>query len=246
VTGKGACEDGRLCAPDARLYNACMSDHDFGEPKKRRSSGAFDADVDPIIADMTGIAVPLSLANHFLIATPGMADTRFSETVVYLLEHTPERAMGVVINRPTELTLEKLFERVDMKLEIALLGAQPVCYGGPMATDRGFVLHDQHDVEYGSTLTATGDDGLGLALTTSKDVLEAIADGRGPKHVMVALGYASWEAGQLESEIALNAWLTVKADPSVIFDVPHARRRASAMHLLGFDPIMLSGDVGHA
>ena len=143
-----------------------MSDHDFGEPKNRRNSGVFDADVDPIIADMTGLSVPLSLANHFLIATPGMADTRFSETVVYLLEHTPERAMGVVINRPTELTLEKLFERVDMKLEIALLGAQPVCYGGPMATDRGFVLHDQHDAEYGSTLTAASDDGEGLALTT--------------------------------------------------------------------------------
>ncbi len=188
----------------------------------------------------------LSLANHFLIAMPSMADSRFSDTVVYLLEHTPERAMGVVINRPTDLTLEKLFERVDMKLEIAVLGAQPVCYGGPMATDRGFVLHDQSDVEYGSTLTARGDDGGGLSLTTSKDVLEAMAEGRGPKHVMVALGYAGWDAGQLESEIALNAWLTVPADPSVVFDVPHAHRRTSAIHLLGFDPVMLSGEAGHA
>ena len=185
----------------------------------------------------------LSLANHFLIAMPSMADSRFSDTVVYLLEHTPERAMGVVINRPTDLTLEKLFERVDMKLEIAVLGAQPVCYGGPMATDRGFVLHDQSDAAYGSTLTA---DNNGLSLTTSKDVLEAMADGRGPKHVMVALGYAGWDAGQLESEIALNAWLTVEADPAVVFDVPHARRRASAIHLLGFDPAMLSGEAGHA
>ena len=185
----------------------------------------------------------LSLANHFLIAMPSMADSRFSDTVVYVLEHTPERAMGVVINRPTDLTLEKLFERVDMKLEIAVLGAQPVCYGGPMATDRGFVLHDQADADYGSTLTA---DNNGLSLTTSKDVLEAMADGRGPKHVMVALGYAGWDAGQLESEIALNAWLTVEADPSVVFDVPHARRRASAIHLLGFDPAMLSGEAGHA
>ena len=183
----------------------------------------------------------LSLANHFLIAMPSMADSRFSDTVVYMLEHTPDRAMGVVINRPTDLTLDKLFERVDMKLEIALLGAQPVCYGGPMATDRGFVLHDQSDVEYGSTLTADN----GLSLTTSKDVLEAMAEGRGPKHVMVALGYAGWDAGQLESEIALNAWLTVEADPSVVFDVPHAQRRASAIHLLGFDPVMLSGEAGH-
>jgi putative transcriptional regulator len=188
----------------------------------------------------------LSLANHFLIAMPSMADSRFSDTVVYLLEHTPERAMGVVINRPTDLTLEKLFERVDMKLEIAVLGAQPVCYGGPMATDRGFVLHDQSDVEYGSTLRAQDDHGRGLSLTTSKDVLEAMADGRGPKHVMVALGYAGWDAGQLESEIALNAWLTVQADPAVIFETPHADRRSSAMHLLGFDPAMLSGEAGHA
>ncbi len=184
----------------------------------------------------------LSLANHFLIAMPSMADERFSNTVVYLFEHTAERAMGVVINRPTDLTLEKLFERVDMKLEIAVLGAQPVCYGGPMATDRGFVLHDQSDAEYGSTLTAGG----GLSLTTSKDVLEAIADGRGPRKVMVALGYAGWDAGQLESEIARNAWLTVRADPAVVFDVPHAQRRASAMQLLGFDPMMLSGEAGHA
>ncbi|MEO8936312.1 MAG: YqgE/AlgH family protein [Burkholderiaceae bacterium] len=187
-------------------------------------------------------ASTLSFANHFLIAMPSMADSRFSDTVVYVLEHTSERAMGVVINRPTDLTLEKLFERVDMKLEIAMLGAQPVCYGGPMATDRGFVLHDQSDADYGSTLTAE----RGLSLTTSKDVLEAMAEGRGPKHVMVALGYAGWDAGQLESEIALNAWLTVAADPAVVFDVPFSERRASAIQLLGFDPSMLSGEAGHA
>jgi len=227
------------------VYNAGMSDHDLADGQtdgterggKSRSNAGSGNPSNPST---------LSLANHFLIAMPSMADSRFSDTVVYLLEHTAERAMGVVINRPTDLTLEKLFERVDMKLEIAVLGAQPVCYGGPMATDRGFVLHDQSDVEYGSTLTAQGDHGSGLSLTTSKDVLEAMADGRGPKHVMVALGYAGWDAGQLESEIALNAWLTVPADPAVVFDVPHADRRNSAIHLLGFDPAMLSGEAGHA
>ena len=218
-----------------------MSDHDLADETERDGNSRSNAGSGSPSNPST-----LSLANHFLIAMPSMADSRFSDTVVYMLEHTPERAMGVVINRPTDLTLEKLFERVDMKLEIAVLGAQPVCYGGPMATDRGFVLHDQSDVEYGSTLTAQGDDGSGLSLTTSKDVLEAMADGRGPKHVMVALGYAGWDAGQLESEIALNAWLTVQADPSVVFDVPHANRRASAIHLLGFDPAMLSGEAGHA
>ncbi len=214
---------------DIAHYNARMSDHASADGKtKAAATGASP--------------VTLSLANHFLIAMPSMADERFSETVVYVLEHTPERAMGVVINRPTDLTLEKLFERVEMKLEIAVLVAQPVCYGGPIATDRGFVLHDQVDAQYGSTLTAED----GLSVTTSKDVLEAIADGRGPRHVMVALGYAGWSGGQLESEIAQNAWLTVRADPAVVFDVPHAHRRASAMQLLGFDPMMLSGDAGHA
>ena len=218
-------------------YNARMSDHASADGKtKAAKTGATPA------THSSTLTSTLSLANHFLIAMPSMADERFADTVVYMLEHTPERAMGVVINRPTDLTLEKLFERVEMKLEIAVLGAQPVCYGGPMATDRGFVLHDQADAQYGSTLTAED----GLSVTTSKDVLEAIADGRGPKHVMVALGYAGWGGGQLENEIARNAWLTVRADPSVVFDVPHAHRRASAMQLLGFDPMMLSGDAGHA
>ena len=219
------------------VYNVCVSDPSSADgTTSAATAGSTDA-----LHSST-----LSLANHFLIAMPSMADSRFSDTVVYMLEHTAERAMGVVINRPTDLTLEKLFEQVDMKLEIVPLGAQPVCYGGPMATDRGFVLHDQSDAEYGSTLTARDADGDGLSLTTSKDVLEAMASGRGPKHVMVALGYAGWDAGQLESEIALNAWLTVPADPAVVFDVPHARRRESAMNLLGFDPVMLSGEAGHA
>lgn len=187
-------------------------------------------------------AAALNLADHFLIAMPSMADPRFSDTVVYVLEHTAERAMGVVINRPTDLTLEKLFEHVDMKLEIGSLVGEPVCYGGPVATDHGFVLHDQSDARYDSTLAAEN----GLSLTTSKDVLEAMASGSGPKNIMVALGYAGWDAGQLEAEIAHNAWLTVRADPAVVFDVPHAHRRASAMALLGFDPMMLSGDAGHA
>lgn len=220
-----------------------MSDPSSADGETRRIEGPLQgASTDAA----SGSSSAFSLANHFLIAMPSMADSRFSDTVVYLLEHTAERAMGVVINRPTDLTLEKLFERVDMKLEIEVLGAQPVCYGGPMATDRGFVLHDQSDAEYGSTLKAQGQRGTGLSLTTSRDVLEAMADGRGPRHVMVALGYAGWDAGQLESEIALNAWLTVEADPAVVFDVPHAQRRNSAMHLLGFDPAMLSGEAGHA
>ena len=230
-------DPGPIVPTQVAVYNARMSDHASADGKtKAAQTGASPA---TLTSTLTGT---LSLANHFLIAMPSMADERFSDTVVYLLEHTPERAMGVVINRPTDLTLEKLFERVEMKLEIALLGAQPVCYGGPIATDRGFVLHDQADANYGSTLTAED----GLSVTTSKDVLEAIAEGRGPRHVMVALGYAGWSGGQLESEIAQNAWLTVRADPSVVFEVPHAHRRASAMQLLGFDPMMLSGDAGHA
>jgi putative transcriptional regulator len=183
-----------------------------------------------------------SLANHFLIAMPSMADPSFSGTVIYLCEHDDRGALGLVINRPTDLTLERLFERVDLKLEIAPLADSPVLYGGPVQTERGFVLHDQRNVEYNSTLVVAG----GLVLTTSKDVLEAVAGGEGPAHLLVTLGYASWAAGQLEQEISLNAWLTVRADPAIVFDVPHEQRLTAAMHLLGFDPAMLSQQAGHA
>ncbi len=186
--------------------------------------------------------MPFSLANHFLIAMPNMADPMFTRTVIYVCEHSEEGALGLVINRPTDLTLETLFDRVDLKLEIAPLNASPVLYGGPVRQDRGFVLHDQTEAQYHSTVTVDG----GLALTMSKDVLEAVVQGIGPRRLLVTLGYAGWGEGQLEHEIGLNAWLTVPADPSIVFDIPPAERFAAAMQLLGIDPAMLSVQAGHA
>ncbi len=183
-----------------------------------------------------------SLANHFLIAMPSMTDPSFSGTVIYLCEHGPGGALGLVINKPTELTLQNLFERVDLTLSSEQLGATPVLYGGPVDTNRGFVLHNQTDSRYDSTLQVRE----GLVLTMSKDVLEAVAGGEGPPKMVVTLGHSAWGEGQLEQELSLNAWLTVPADPTIVFDVPHSEKLGAAMNLLGIDPLMLSDQVGHA
>lgn len=183
-----------------------------------------------------------TLVHHFLIAMPGMADPSFSGAVVYICEHSPQGALGLIINRPKDLTLQNLFDRVGLKLEFDDLGGRSVLHGGPVQTDRGFVLHDDVQNEYDSTLVV----GEGLALTMSKDVLKAVADGAGPKRLLVTLGHAGWGEGQLEQEISANAWLTVKADAAVVFDVPPEQRFGAAMNLLGIDPAMLSDQAGHA
>lgn len=182
----------------------------------------------------------LDLSNQFLIAMPSMIGSGFAGTVIYVCEHTPRGALGLVINRPTDLTLANLFERIDLKLEIAPIKDTPVFFGGPVQTDRGFVLHAPTG-DYSSSMQVGG-----LTLTTSRDVLQAVAEGEGPRQLLVTLGYAGWGAGQLEAEMAENAWLTVSADSHVIFDVPPAERYPAALGLLGIDPIMLAGDAGHA
>jgi putative transcriptional regulator len=186
-------------------------------------------------------ASPIDLSNQFLIAMPGMVDPNFAGAVIYVCEHNADGALGLVINRPTDLRLATLFERIDMPLEQSPVKDSPVYFGGPVHTDRGFVLHAPVGA-YGSSLAV----GSGLALTTSRDVLQAVANGDGPAQILVTLGYAGWEAGQLESEIAQNAWLSVLADPAVIFDVPATDRFTAALRLLGIDPIMLAGEAGHA
>lgn len=179
-------------------------------------------------------------SNQFLMAMPGMVEGTLAGTVIYICEHTPRGALGLVINRPTDLTLATLFERIDLKLEIAPAKDEIVFFGGPVQTDRGFVLHAPAG-EYNSSIK------LGeLALTTSRDVLQAVADGNGPARMLVTLGYAGWGAGQLEREMAQNAWLSVGADPRIIFDVPPDDRYPAALKLLGIDPVMLAGDAGHA
>jgi putative transcriptional regulator len=183
----------------------------------------------------------MNLTHHFLIAMPAMADPHFAHTLTFVCEHNDDGALGIVVNRPIEMTLSSLFEQIEVELPEMPLSQAPVLYGGPVQMDRGFVLHRPLG-NWQSTLAI--DDEVGL--TTSKDVLEAVARGEGPKDVLVSLGYAGWSAGQLEQEIAQNAWLTVAADPGVLFETPVEARLPAAMRLLGIDFSRLSDDVGHA
>ncbi len=191
-------------------------------------------------------ATPINLTNQFLIAMPGMADDNFSGSVIYLCEHNDKGALGLVINKPIDIKLRSLFAKVELSLERDDLADEPVFFGGPVQTERGFVLHEKVPGDdlpgYNSTLSVPG----GLEMTTSKDVLEAISAGAGPKRVLVTLGYSGWSAGQLEAEIGRNGWLTVDATPEVIFDTPIELRYDRAIALLGIDPLMLSQDAGHA
>jgi putative transcriptional regulator len=185
----------------------------------------------------------INLTNQFLIAMPNMVDPTFSGTVVYLCDHSERGALGLVINRPTDIDLQSLFNRIDLKLEIEPLQHLPVYFGGPVQTERGFVLHEPIEgTTYTSSMSVPG----GLEMTTSKDVLEAVASGTGPSRFLLTLGHAGWGAGQLEEELGKNGWLTVAADPSVIFDVPAEDRMSAALSLLGINPSMLSGEAGHA
>ena len=194
----------------------------------------------------------IDLTNQFLIAMPGMGDDNFAGAVIYLCEHTADGALGLVINKPIDITLQKLFDKVELALAPGALGQQPVYFGGPVQTERGFVLHEAmpdadrpgdhpHHGPYNSTLKIPG----GLQMTTSKDVLEALAQGGGPRRLLVTLGYSGWGAGQLEAELGRNGWLTVDAVPEIIFDTPVEQRYQRAMALLGFDPRMLSAEAGH-
>jgi putative transcriptional regulator len=192
----------------------------------------------------------MNLTHHFLIAMPGLADKAFNRSVVYLCEHSERGALGLVINKPSDINLGTLFEKIELHLESPELGKEPVFHGGPVQTERGFVLHEPvftssekpNESVYASTLTIPG----GLEMTTSKDVLEALATGAGPRKVLVSLGYAAWGEGQLESELAENSWLTVGADPVVIFDTPVAQRYDKALSLLGLQAWTLSPEAGHA
>jgi putative transcriptional regulator len=189
-------------------------------------------------------APSIDLSNQFLIAMPGMTDGNFAGAVVYLCEHTENGALGLVINRPIDINLKNLFEKVDLSLEREDLASRPVYFGGPVQTERGFVLHDSLGAEgghYSSTLKIPG----GLEMTTSRDVLEALSNGAGPSRVFITLGYSGWGAGQLEEELGRNGWLTVNAEPGVIFDTPVEERYDRALSLLGIDRSMLTMEAGH-
>ncbi len=185
--------------------------------------------------------MPSVLNNQLLIAMPGMADPNFALSVTLICEHNDDGALGIVINRPLTLTLKGLLEQLSLDIADDEAAAAPVLDGGPVARDRGFVLHDA-GYDYEST-TAVSDD---IQLTLSRDVLDAIAAGRGPRRAVVALGYAGWDAGQLEDEIRANSWLHVPASPELVFDVPFADRWLHATRALGIDISKLSSDAGHA
>ena len=244
---------------------------------------------------MSSDAPTINLSHHFLIAMPGLNDELFGRSVVYLCEHTPKGALGLIINKPSDITVADLFEKVDLPLRRPELAALPVFHGGPLQPERGFVLHeamgdaepvgadetppavarairealsgletDDADVPadqpegdtsavqadappprpsaYASTMRMAD----GLEMTTSRDVLEALSSGAGPRKVLLTLGYASWGEGQLESEITENSWLTVEANPQLIFDTPVEQRYEKAMGLLGLQPWMLAPGSGHA
>lgn len=195
----------------------------------------------------------LHLAGHFLIAMPSMTDPVFGGSVIYLCEHNADGALGVIINKPTDMTMETLFKRIDLALEIVPdtlesvrspelgIDQRPVMFGGPVQVERGFVLHAMAN-DFSSMIKVSDD----VALTTSKDVLEAVGHGAGPAEFLVTLGCAGWSAGQLEAEIGRNGWLTVAADSDILFRTPVGERFAAALNLLGVDPVMLSREAGHA
>ena len=183
----------------------------------------------------------INLTNHFLIAMPAMADTCFSRTLTYICEHNEQGALGIVINRAVDLTLENLFDQLEIPCNNSDPKNLPVLFGGPVQQDCGFVLH-QPIGDWQATLSINHE----LGLTTSPDILQAIADGKGPEKALVTLGYSGWGPGQIEHELSQNDWLTVTASPSIIFDLSPAERLPVAMQMLGIDLSILSGEVGHA
>lgn len=181
-----------------------------------------------------------NFTDQFLIAMPGLEDPNFFHSVTYICEHNDHGAMGIVINHPSELTLRTVLEHMNIEAD-GDTDRIPIYSGGPVQPDRGFVLHAP-----GGTWSSSIQVAEGVALTTSRDILEAMARHQGPEDCLVALGYAGWGAGQLEREIAENAWLTAAADPEILFRLPAGERWQAAADRLGVDLSLLSGDAGHA
>ena len=182
-----------------------------------------------------------TLQDHFLIAMPAMGDPNFDGTVTYLCKHNEEGALGIVINRLLDMQVADIFEQLDLEIVDARQAERPALAGGPVQPSTGFVLH-QDDRTFESTL----DSSAAVKVTVSQDVLQSMAAGDGPWPALVALGYAGWEAGQLEAEIAANAWLSVPADPSLIFETPFDQRWTAAAGLLGVNISQLTSYAGHA
>ncbi|MDV7106291.1 YqgE/AlgH family protein [Vibrio sp. TH_r3] len=187
----------------------------------------------------------MNLVNHFLVAMPGLTDGPFERSVIYICEHNKEGAMGIIVNAPINLTIGGMLDKVDVdsvhpRVHKESLQAT-VLSGGPVSEDRGFILHEPKD-SYQSSIQMTEH----ISVTTSKDILSVLGTEAEPKHYIVALGYAGWTAGQLENELAENSWLTVEADPEVIYQTPIEERWQAAVKMLGVEPSQLSINAGHA
>lgn len=196
-------------------------------------------------ADTASMSDTSYLTGHLLIAMPAMQDPNFHRTVTYICEHSDQGALGIIINRPLDLDLGSVFEQLSLNSSDPSLARQPVLQGGPVHQERGFVLHQAEEAaaqDFDATLAVAD----AIRVTTSQDILTAMANGRGPRRVVVALGYAGWGPGQLEQEMAQNAWLSVPAVPRIIFDTPFEQRWQQSAGLLGIDMSTLSSEAGHA
>ncbi|WP_121456508.1 YqgE/AlgH family protein [Azonexus fungiphilus] len=183
----------------------------------------------------------VNLTDNFLIAMPALEDPYFANALVYICEHNENGALGIIVNRPIDMDLAGLFEKIEIKLEQPGLARLPVYFGGPVQLDRGFVLHRPIG-HWQSTLAVNAEVGL----TSSRDVLAAVAKEGSPSEIIVSLGYSGWDAGQLEDELAQNSWLTVPAKPAILFDLPPEERLPAAMQKLGISFSQLSDVAGHA
>ncbi|HEY3700189.1 MAG TPA: YqgE/AlgH family protein [Spongiibacteraceae bacterium] len=182
-----------------------------------------------------------SLKDHFLIAMPSLTQGVFAHSLTYLCEHNEHGAMGIIINRPMGVALGEILEHLNIE-DVRNHGKDPVMAGGPVQTDRGFVLHRTVERQWESTLSISAE----ISLTTSRDILDALAHNEGPDSALVALGYAGWGAGQLESELVANSWLTIPADSAILFNTPIEKRLDAAAAKLGIDLALLAPGAGHA
>lgn len=183
----------------------------------------------------------MNLKNHFLLAMPTLEDPNFQKTLTLITEHSEHGAMGLVINRPLTLTVGEVLQHLDITPEDTRASQQPVHYGGPVEPERGFILHSPPG-QWSGTLAVSEE----IGMTSSRDILEHIARGEGPERLLVTLGYSGWGAGQLEAEMAQNAWLTCPAEREILFDLPAEERLAAAATRIGIDLDMVSPDAGHA
>lgn len=181
------------------------------------------------------------LSNHFLIAMPTMDDPNFFQAVAYICEHTEDGAIGIVINKPTSVNIAEILTQMDIPIKNPDVHHLPVLYGGPVHPERGFVIHKPQGL-WISSFNATTE----IAITTSRDILQAIALNEGPKDMLISLGYAGWGAGQLEEELAKNSWLNCDASPEILFNTPYELRWKAALATLGIDANALSSEIGHA